>query len=417
MQHVFVLSTDRQPLDPCHPARARQLLRAGKAAIWRRFPFTIILKERTAIESVTHAHMVKLDPGSQTSGVAVVNERYEVVWGAELTHKSDQVAERLQERRALRRSRRNRHTRYRPARFSNRRRPAGWLTPSMRSRVENTATWVARLRRLCPVSGLALELVKFDTQQMDQPEISGVEYQQGELAGYEVRAYLLEKWGRKCAYGGETGVPLEVEHITPRSRGGSDRVSNLTLACHACNQAKGNRTAAEFGHPEVQAQTRQPLKDAAAMNATRWALFRQLQATGLPVECGTGGRTAFNRARLQLPKAHWIDAACVGDSGAVVQVDLALKPLLIRAVGRGTRKMCRTDKFGFPVVHRTARKQFLGWRTGDLARAVIPSGKYQGTHTGRVTIRNRPCFRLNGVDVHPKYLTRLQKGDGYSYGC
>jgi 5-methylcytosine-specific restriction endonuclease McrA len=417
MQHVFVLSTDKQPLDPCHPARARQLLRAGKAAIWRRFPFTIILKGRTAAESVTHAHAVKLDPGSKTTGLAVVNERSEVVWAAELTHKSDQVAERLQDRRAQRRSRRNRHTRYRPARFNNRRRPAGWLSPSMRSRIGNTDTWVARLRRLCPVSGLALELVKFDTQQMERPEISGVEYQQGELAGYEVRAYLLEKWGRKCAYGGETGVPLEIEHITPRSRGGSNRVSNLTLACHACNQAKGNRTAAEFGHPEVQAQARQPLKDAAAMNATRWALYRRLQATGLPIECSTGGRTRFNRARLNLPKAHWMDAACVGESGARVQVDPALTPLLIRSMGRGTRQMCRTDKFGFPIAHRTGSKQFQGWQTGDLARAVIPKGKYQGRHTGRVTIRNRPAFRLNGIDVHPKYLKRLQRTDGYAYAA
>ncbi len=415
MQHVFVLSTDQQPLDPCHPARARQLLRTGKAAIWRRFPFTIILKDRTAAESTTHPHTLKLDPGSRTTGLAVVNDRQQVVWGAELSHTGDQVAERLQTRHTLRRSRRQRHTRYRPARFDNRRRPKGWLSPSMRSRLGNTTTWVARLRRLCPVSGLALELVKFDTQQMDQPEISGVEYQQGELVGYEVRAYLLEKWGRKCAYGGETGVPLEVEHVTPKSWGGSDRVSNLTLACHACNQAKGNLTAAEFGHPEVQAQARQPLKDAAAVNMTRWELYRRLQATELPIECGTGGRTAFNRIRLELPKEHWIDAACVGESGAEVRVNLKQRPLHIWAMGRGTRQMCRTDRFGFPIAHRSGHKQFLGWQTGDLARAVIPRGKYQGTHTGRITIRQRPSFRLAGRDVPPKYLQRLQRADGYDY--
>ncbi len=101
---------------------------------------------------------------------------------------------------------------------------------------------------------LSLELVKFDTQLMQNAEISGVEYQQGELAGYEVREYLLEKFGRRCAYCRKTNVPLQIEHIVPKVRHGSNRVSNLTLACKACNDAKGKRTAAEFGHPEIQTQ-------------------------------------------------------------------------------------------------------------------------------------------------------------------
>ena len=151
-------------------------------------------------------------------------------------------------------------------------------------------TWVARLQRLCPLGALSQELVKFDAQAMQNPEIAGVEYQQGTLAGYETRAYLLEKWQRRCAYCKRTDAPLQVEHLTPRARGGSDRVSNLTLACEPCNRAKGTQTAAEFGFPELQAQAKLPLKDAAAMNATRWALYERLKATGLPVETGTGGR-------------------------------------------------------------------------------------------------------------------------------
>ena len=302
MQHVFVLSSDKQPLDPCHPARARKLLRAGKAAIFRHYPFAIILKGRTAAESVTHAHIVKIDPGSRITGLAVVQAAGQVVWAAEVEHRGEQVVGRIQDRAAHRKSRRSRHTRYRPMRWANRRRREGWLPPSMRSRLGNTETWVARLRRFCPVSGLAVELVKFDTQQMQNPEISGVEYQQGTLLGYEVRAYLLEKWARKCVYCGRKDVPLEIEHIVPRSRGGSKRVSNLTLACHPCNQAKGSQTAAEFGHPDVQAKAQQPLKDAAAMNATRWALYRRLQATGLPVECGTGGRTCLTGPGSIYPK-------------------------------------------------------------------------------------------------------------------
>src|SRR6516162_10122300 len=130
---------------------------------------------------------------------------------------------------------------------------------------------------------------------MQNPEIDGIVYQQGELAGYEVREYLLEKWGRKCAYCKATNVPLQIEHIVPKVRGGSNRVSTLTIACQPCTDAKGTRTAAEFGHPHIQAQARQPLRDAAEVTATRWALSRRLVAMGLPLETGTGGRTKWSR--------------------------------------------------------------------------------------------------------------------------
>ncbi len=142
-----------------------------------------------------------------------------------------------------------------------------------------------------------MELVRFDMQKMLNPEVSGVEYQQGELFGYEVREYLLEKFNRKCAYCGKTDVPLQVEHIIPEARGGSNRVSNLTIACEPCNQKKGSQTAEEFGHPEVQAQAKKPLKEAAAVNATRWKLYETLKATGLPVEVGSGSLTKFNRIK------------------------------------------------------------------------------------------------------------------------
>src|SRR5690606_33472877 len=113
----------------------------------------------------------------------------------------------LLSRRQSRRSRRNRKTRYRPARFLNRTRPEGWLPPSLMSRVHNITTWANRLYKFTPMTHIAMELVKFDMQAMQNPEISGMEYQQGELAGYEVREYLLEKWNRKCAYCGAKDTP------------------------------------------------------------------------------------------------------------------------------------------------------------------------------------------------------------------
>jgi 5-methylcytosine-specific restriction endonuclease McrA len=134
----------------------------------------------------------------------------------------------------------NRHTRYRKARFLNRTRPKGCLAPSLQHRVDTTLTWVNKFIRFSPVASIAQELVRFDLQQLENPEISGVEYQQGELLGYEVREYLLNKWDRKCTYCKIENVPLQVEHIQPKVKGGSNWISNLCLACEKCNQKKRN---------------------------------------------------------------------------------------------------------------------------------------------------------------------------------
>jgi len=413
---VFVLSSDGQPLDPCHEVRARKLLKTGRAVIWRRYPFTIRLKNRAAAESVTHEHRLKLDPGSKTTGIAIVQQATErVVWAGELTHRGQAIRDALLRRYQIRRSRRQRKTRYRIPRFLNRRRFAGWLTPSLRHRVLTTLTWANRLRRLCPITAVSVELVRFDTQLMQNPEISGVQYQQGELAGYEVREYLLTKWGRKCAYCGATDRPLQIEHLVPKARGGSDSVSNLTIACEPCNQRKGNCTAVEFGFPQLLAQAKQPLKDAAAMNSVRWALYQQLVATGLPIEVGTGGRTKFNRSRLDWSKTHWRDAAAVGASTPDHLQSVVTSVLLIASRGHGSRQMCGTNKYGVPVRHRSRVKRHFGFQTGDLVRAVIPMGKFVGAYVGRITVRVRPSFKLNGFDVHPKYLRMLQRADGYGY--
>jgi len=416
MQCVFVLDKNRQPLMPCSAARARELLRKGKAVVFRRYPFTLLLTERAAGDLQPVAF--KVDPGSQQTGIALVADFQRgkrMLWAGVVEHRGQQIKAALERRRALRRGRRGRHTRYRPARYAHRRRPEGWLPPSLLSRVENIWTWFCRLSRCCPLTAVAQELVKFDTQLLQNAEISGVEYQQGALMGYEVREYLLEKWGRQCAYCGAKGTPLEVEHMIPKSRGGSNRVSNLTLACHLCNQAKGTQTAAEWGHPNLQKHAQLPLKDAAAVNATRWTLYRKLQTTGLPLEIGTGGRTKFNRTQQGYPKTHWLDAACVGESGAQVYLAYPTDVLHIKAMGHGRRQRCRPDAFGFPHAHAPRAKSFAGFQTGDVVKAVIPAGKYAGVHRGRIAIRFRPLFRLNGFDVHPKYLTLVHHADGYTY--
>src|SRR5258707_8757620 len=369
---VFVVDAEKRPLAPCHAARARALQTAGKAAVWRRYPFTLIL-QRAVADAQPQLLRVKIDPGSRTTGLAVMNDvSGQVVWAAELTHRGQQIHAALVARRTLRRGRRQRQTRYRPARFNNRRRCEDWLPPSLESRVSNLLTWVTRLRRSAPIGALSQELVRFDTQLLQNAEISGVEYQRGELAGYEVREYVLEKWGRACAYCHRTGVPLELDHIVPRSRPGtSHRVSNLALACRPCNQEKGDRTAVEFGHPEVQAQARQPLHDAAAVNASRGALFRRLAATGLPGEGGTGGRTQWNRTGRGRPQAHWGEAAWVGASTPEQLIIAGAQPLEITAMGRHNRQLCRTNAFGFPDYAHNDVSVVAGLRTGDIGSHLL----------------------------------------------
>lgn len=425
MQKVFVLDTEKKPLTPCRPKRARVLLREGKAAVFRRYPFTIILKCAYP-EAQPRAVRVKIDPGSKTTGMALVveeshgNHGGDVVFAAEITHRGQRVHELLERRRSVRHSRRGRKTRYRKPRFLNRTRPKGWLPPSLESRLSNITTWTRRFMRLAPVRSISQELVRFDTQRMQDAEISGVEYQQGELQGYEVREYLLEKWGRTCAYCHAKNVPLEVEHIVPKARGGSDRVSNLALACRPCNIKKGTKTAEEFGHPSVQAQAKAPLKDTAAVNATRWALYGRLQGLGLPVEVGSGGRTKYNRTRQGYAKAHWIDAACVGESGESVKIDTGMRPLLIVAQGWGSRQMCRMDKYGFPRTGAKGAKSVQGFQTGDMVKAIVPSGTKRGTHEGKVAVRSSGSFDITGKSgtvqgVSHKYCRLVQRCDGYRY--
>jgi 5-methylcytosine-specific restriction endonuclease McrA len=422
---VPVLDTTKKPLAPTTLRRARLLLKSGKAAVFRRYPFTIIL--RREIENPTTPDLkIKIDPGSRTTGVAIVNQQTgEVVFAAEIEHRGHAIKASLDSRRSLRRARRQRKTRYRKPRFDNRTRPKGWLPPSLESRIENVYTIARRLQRVYPLRSVAYELVRFDMQLMENPEINGVEYQQGALQGFELREYVLIKFNHRCVYA-DAKSPcdevLNVDHLIPRSRGGPNRASNLVCACRKHNEEKGDMSLEEYSKlrgvdfSPIKAQAKAPLKDAAAVNATRWALFNRLKALDLPIETGSGGLTKFNRTKLALAKAHWVDAACVGESTPENLKTSNVQPLRVRAMGHGSRKFCRTDKYGFPKTHRTRKAMFMGFQTGDIVKADIPKGKFAGRHVGRLSaVRQRPSFTLNGFDVHPKHLKLTNRSDGFNY--
>ena len=431
MNRVFVLGSTKKPLMPCRPARARELLKRGKAAVYRMQPFTIILLDRE--DGDVQPVEFKADPGSKATGLALAalfRRGRVLVWAANLSHRGAAIRANLDSRRTLRRGRRGRKTRYRQTRFDNRTRKSNcggrWLAPSIKSRVDKVAVWFGRLNKLSPVGEAHIETVRFDTQKMATPEISGVEYQQGTLAGYELREYLLEKWGRKCAYCGKEGVPLQIEHIQAKANGGSNRASNLTLACKPCNEAKGTRPVERFlaGKPEalkrIKARVKAPLRDAAAVNSARFALGNEIKAGGVKTAFWSGGRTKFNRTAQGYAKNHWTDAACVGETGGAVFIPEGFRPLHIKATGRGSHQTVRTDRYGFPRNGAGRCKRIHGFQTGDLVRLAQPSGKYAGEHVGRLAgIRADGRFDIKAgnqkVTASYKNFKLIQRSDGYEY--
>ncbi len=389
-------------------------------------PFVIRLRDRRVEESILQEGRLKLDPGSKTTGVALVRveqtpagEVHHAVGLSEVQHRGEQVHQHKITQRQARRRRRSANLRYQAPRFANRRKPEGWLPPSLLSRVGNLHTWSKRFSRWFPVQRIEVEQVRFDTQLLQNPEISGQAYQEGTLFGWEARAYLLLKYEYRCVYCGKQDGPFELDHLRPRSRGGTGRISNLALSCHTCNVAKGNLTATEFGHPEVETVVKHPLKDAAAVNATRYKVVEALQELGLPIGTWSGGRTRWNRARFGIEKTHALDALCVGDLVGVKPGKL--KTLLIKASGRGQH--CRTlwTRDGFPRASLPRQKMVAGFITGDRVQAVVPVPlKTAGTHVGRVAVRTTGSCAIrtskgtvDGINV--RYLRLIQRGDGYEY--
>ena len=424
---AFVLDRHGVPLQPTSPARARQLLKSGRAVVAHHTPYVIRLKDRTAADSTVTGVDIGVDPGSKFTGVAVYTETDGArtgLYAVEVRHRGMQISKALTARAARRRGRRTRNLRYRAPRFNNRTRSAGWLAPSLQHRVDGAMSWVTRLARWAPVGGLHVERVAFDTQLLQNPEITGVEYQQGALYATELRQYLLEKWHRTCSYCGAKGVPLNLDHITPKASGGSNRASNLTLACIPCNQAKSARPIEDFlaGKPLVLAkvlrQAKTPLRDAAAVSSTRLALWRALTATGFPVEVATGGRTKWNRQRTGAPKTHALDALHVGVLDTVT--GWPTTALVATSTGRGSYSRTRADRHGFPRLRFPRTKTVRGYATGDLVRAVVPAGVKAGTRVGRVSVRSTGSFNIRTPTglvqgIHHRHVQLLQRADGWAY--
>jgi hypothetical protein len=253
-------------------------------------------------------------------------------------------------------------------------------------------SWVGCVRRSAPASAISRELVRFDMQALEKPKI-WLEYQQGTLTGYGVRAYLLEKLGRARAY---CVVPLNI---------------NSAKAARPIEELLAGKPAALA---RIKTQAKAPLEDTAAVNAMRWPLYGALKVTGLPVEASPGGLTKLNRCRIGIPNTHARDAACVGD--ARILDGWQLPALEIKATGRGTYCRTKLAAQGFPQGYCMGSKTVEAFQTGGTLRAKVPSGARAGNHVERAAVRATGACKVGSADrINTKYCKRLHRADGYGY--
>lgn len=375
-QFVYVLHQDGTPLMPTTPAKARHLLAAGKAVVAYRRPFTIQLTVPSGkrVQPV----VVGVDLGAKTVGVGATGKGRALYQGEVALR--DNVHKRMDRRRMYRRNRRSRKCRYRAPRFNNRAasRRKGRLPPSIQSKVDTTVKVVRRVTSFLPVSLIRVEVASFDTQAMQagRSKLPDWAYQRGEQFGWEnVKMYVRARDGYTCQYCGVVAPrDLEVDHIVPRSRGGSNRPDNLVAACHSCNAEKGNRTAFEYGHPKVAKRAKRPLRAAAHTQAGKTATLEAL-AEIAPVETTYGYVTKLDREAMGLPKTHYFDAVAIASTGEPV---IALPDYeAMRAVTRGAYRQRKGSRSHLVA---SLPGEMFGYRQWD--RVSLPDGR-EGFVKGR----------------------------------
>ena len=417
---VFVLNKSKKPLDMISNAKARILLKNKLAVVVKAYPFTIRLRDNRC-GSQNRTYTVKLDPGSKTTGIAIIDNKGSVVMLAELEHRGRIIKKNLDSRRAIRRSRRQRKTRYRASRFNNRTRPESWLAPSVKSRADNVINFIKKYKKLLNIAQIEIEKVSFDTAQMSSEiELYGVDYQQGPLYQNKLRDFIFSRSNGKCSYCGKQAQ--EIDHIVPRSKGGTDSVNNLTATCRSCNEKKSNLTLKAFGKlmnkDYSHLEPKKLPKDAAIVQSARNYMVKEITKLVPDTTTHDVWLTKYNRDELGLPKEHYYDALSVGNTQDYKF--LTDKVLTLSAKGRDSRQMCRMDRFGFPRTSPKGSKSVKGFQTGDIVKAVVPSGLKRGEYFGRVIIKSSGYFKINTEDaliesIGYKYCRIVQRNDGYSY--
>ena len=418
---VFVLDKSKKPLDMISNAEARILIRKKLAVIHKMYPFTIRLRDNSC-GSKDRAYTVKLDPGSRTTGVAITDDKDQVVMLAELEHRGHIIKKNLDSRRMIRRSRRSRKTRYRAARFLNRTKPKGWLAPSVKSRANNVINFVKKYKKLLNINKVMIENVSFDVAQMSSNNyLIGTGYQQGNLYQNKLRSFIFNRSNGKCVYCGAKAT--EIDHVIPKAKGGTNSSYNLVASCKSCNQMKSNKTLKEFGKimnkDYSHLKPKRLPKDAAIVQIARNYMVKEITKLVSDTTIYDAWLTKYNRDSLGLPKQHYYDALSVGEVPSKFNF-LTDKILTISAKGRGSRQMCSMNKYGFPRTSAKASKSVNGFQTGDIVKAIVTKGSKQGEYLGRVAVRASGYFdiqtktkTIQGVGF--EYCHIVQRSNGYSY--
>ena len=418
---VFVLNRSKKPLNMITNAEARILIKKKLAVIHKVYPFTIRLRDNSAVLN-DRSYTVKVDPGSKHTGVAIIDNKDSVVMLAELEHRGHIIKRDIDSRRAVRNSRRQRKTRYRPARFLNRTRPEGWLAPSVKSRADNVINFIRKYKKLININKVMIEHVSFDVAQISSDDcLIGTGYQQGNLYQKELRSFIFSRSNGKCVYCGAKAT--EIDHVIPRSSGGTNSSYNLVASCRTCNKKKSNLSLKEFGKlmgkDYSYLKPKKLPKDAAIVQSAKNYMIREITKLVSDTTTYDAWLTKYNRDELGLSKQHYYDALSVGEVPSKFNF-LTDKVLQISAKGRGKRQMCRVDKYGFPRTSAKASKSVKGFQTGDIVKAVVTEGSKVGEYLGKVAVRSKGSFNIQTrtqviQGVGYKYCHIIQRCDGYLY--
>ena len=305
---VYVLHQNGQPLMPTkNHAKVRRLLKQQKAKVIRRCPFTIQLMYDT--KQHTQPITLGVDAGSKYIGLSATTKET-VLYEAQVELRND-IVELLSTRRENRRTRRNRKTRYRKARFLNRVHSKNkcWLAPSIEHKIQTHLSVVEKVHKILPVSKIIVETASFDIQKIKNPSISGTDYQNGEqLDFWNTREYVFYRDGHtcQCCKGKSKDKILNIHHIESRKIGG-DAPNNLITLCETCHKKyhKGEITLPKAIKRGI------VFKDATFMGVMRWSFYNRLKEIYLKVSMTYGYITKNTRITNALPKDHSIDARCI----------------------------------------------------------------------------------------------------------
>ena len=398
---VYVISESGQPLMPTeNHAKVRILLKNKKAKVINRCPFTIQLM----YESTNHTQPVNLgvDAGSKHIGISATTEG-KVLFESDVELRND-IVDLLSTRRELRRTRRNRKTRYRKARFNNRRRKDGWLAPSVQNKVNTHLTVVKKVHEILPVTKIIVEVASFDIQKIKNPTISGTKYQQGEqLDFWNVREYVLWRDGHtcQCCKGKSKDRILNVHHIESRKTGGN-APNNLITLCETCHTGyhKGTVKLPKTIHRGMS------FRDATFMGIMRWAFYNKLKEIYPNVNLTYGYITKNTRIENDLPKDHYIDARCISGNPKAVSDKTVYYQRKVRCHNRQIHK--NTIQKGGYRKRNQAPYEVMGFRLYDKVRWKHQNCFIFGRRsTGRMDLRFLDGTKIN-ASVGYKNLRMLE---------